>query len=240
MIVFDRVCFAFGETVVLDNFCDSFESGKINCLLGPSGSGKTTVLNLIAGLLKPQSGKIEGDINGVSYVFQESRLIPQKTVYANLDAILRPVYPDKRGRRDIIEEHLTLAGLLNDSDKYPHELSGGMRQRLSLIRAFAFPSNVLLMDEPFKGLDLQLKNSITEAFLRLWRKEKRTVIFVTHEIDDALRVGDSIRVYSDKPLTLLKLIDIPPSAARSKLYGEAARELKEQVCLEVERWGDAE
>jgi NitT/TauT family transport system ATP-binding protein len=234
------VSFSFGETAVLKDFCDSFEGGKINCILGPSGSGKTTVLNLIAGLLKPHGGRIEGASERVSYVFQDTRLIPQKTVCGNLDVILKSVYPQKSARAAVIEEYLTLAELFGERDKYPHELSGGMRQRLSLIRAFAYPSNILLMDEPFKGLDIQLKADITDAFFKLWTREPRTVVFVTHEIDDALYSGDNIHIYSNKPITVQSVIQIPPESVRAKIYGAVALDVRKTICTEVAKWGKSE
>jgi NitT/TauT family transport system ATP-binding protein len=229
MIIFDKVNFSFDGSPLLSDFCDSFADGKINCVLGPSGGGKTTLLNLIAGLLTPQSGAITGGAGRVSYVFQDSRLIPQKTGFANLDFILKTAYPDKAERRRIIDEYLTIAGLYADKDKYPHEFSGGMSQRLSLIRAFAYPSGILLMDEPFKGLDPALKADIVAAFLTLWEKERRTVLFVTHEANDALLVGDNVHIYTDKPLTLRRLIEIPREALRRKPYDPAAESVKRQI-----------
>ena len=182
MITFHDVNMRFRDTVVFDRFNEEFEKSKITCILGPSGCGKTTLLNLLSGTLQENSGQITKPRN-VSYVFQEELLVPQKTAYKNLELILKSVYRDKDALKAVIDKFLTLAELENAGDLYPHEMSGGMRQRLALIRAFAYPSDILLMDEPFKALDIMLKDNIIKAFLNLYREDKRTVLFVTHDID---------------------------------------------------------
>jgi NitT/TauT family transport system ATP-binding protein len=133
-------------------------------------------------------------------------------------------------------EYLKIVELDNSKDKYPNELSGGEQQRLSLIRSFAYPGELLLLDEPFKSLDIQLKNSLIEYFLKLWNNEKRTVIFVTHEIDEALLLGDNIHVYKGSPITLSNTINIDKEAIRSKLYNKDIEQAKKKVLLEIEKW----
>ncbi|GHU99363.1 nitrate ABC transporter ATP-binding protein [Clostridia bacterium] len=222
------VSFSYGETVIFDKFDGEFADRKITCVLGPSGCGKTTLLYLLAGLYRPQSGGIEG-AGRPSCVFQEPRLIPQKTAVQNLDFVLRKPFPDKAERENVIDGYLTLAGLHEARNLYPHELSGGMAGRLSLIRAFAYPSDTLLLDEPFGGLDAELKRRLTGEFLKLWERERRTVIFVTHDVDEALIVGDCARVYGGNPMRLKKNIDLCGEKGEGRLYGAEADRAKREI-----------
>lgn len=235
MIKFDKVNLKFGDVVVLDNFSESFEKNKINCILGPSGCGKTTLLNLLSGLLQEQSGTITKP-QRVSYVFQEETLISQKTARQNLQAILKSVYKKKAELDAVIDRFFKLVNLNESADLYPHEMSGGMRQRLALIRAFAYPSDILLMDEPFKALDISLRDSIIKEFLSLYEENKRTVLFVTHDIDEALVTGDYIFVYSNKPLTLQNRFEIKGEKAGRKLYDDDITKIKNEIYKETEIW----
>ena len=235
MIKFHNVNMSFQSTTVFDNFNAEFDNNKINCILGPSGCGKTTLLNLLSGTLLENSGQITKP-QSVSYVFQDELLIPQKTARKNLELILKSVYGDKQQLKTVIDKFLKLSSLEQAGDLYPHEMSGGMRQRLTLIRAFAYPSDVLLMDEPFKALDITLKSNIIKAFLSLYKEDKRTVIFVTHDIDEALMTGDSIYVYSDKPMHLQKKIIIDTDKDSRKLYDANIAEIKNAIYMETEKW----
>ncbi|MCL2320587.1 MAG: ATP-binding cassette domain-containing protein, partial [Oscillospiraceae bacterium] len=221
--------------VVMENFCEEFEENKVNCILGPSGCGKTTLLNLLSGIIKENSGQITKP-KMVSYVFQEEALIPQKTARKNLELVLKSVYRDKKKLKLVIDKFLKIADLEKAADLYPHEMSGGMRQRLALIRAFAYPSDILLMDEPFKALDITLKNSIIKSFLNLYEEDKRTVIFVTHDIDEALLTGDFIYVYSKKPLNLLRKFTVNDSKSGRKLYADSLIKIKQEIYKETEQW----
>ncbi|MCL2062435.1 MAG: ABC transporter ATP-binding protein [Firmicutes bacterium] len=235
MITFRKVNLAFGDTVVLQDFSADFQSHKIHCILGPSGCGKTTLLNLLSGTLLQDSGEISKPQN-VSYVFQEDLLIPQKTARQNLELVLKSAYKDKARLHAVIAQFLQLTGLESAKDLYPHELSGGMRQRLALIRAFAYPSDILLMDEPFKALDKTRRESLIKSFLSLYNADKRTVLFVTHSIDEALLTGDVIYVYSDKPMTLQKSFTVDEPPEMRKLYGESLTKLKNEIYKETEKW----
>jgi NitT/TauT family transport system ATP-binding protein len=227
----------FQNTVVFDSFNAEFDSNKINCILGPSGCGKTTLLNILSGTLLENGGEITKP-HSVSYVFQEELLIPQKTARKNLELVLKSVYSDKTELKAVIDKFLKLSSLQQAADLYPHEMSGGMRQRLALIRAFAYPSDVLLMDEPFKALDITLKGNIIKAFLSLYKEDKRTVLFVTHDIDEALMTGDSIYVYSNKPMRLQRKIAIDSDKDSRKLYDANIIEIKNEVYRETEKWQD--
>lgn len=139
----------------------------------------------------------------ISYLFQEPRLLPWKTVFGNIDFILKQFYR-KKERVRIISHYLYLVGLDNFIDYYPDQLSGGMKQRTSAARAFAFPSDMLLMDEPFQALDLNLKLSLISTFKNLWMEDRRTTIFVTHDITEALLLGDRIMVMGPAPMGIKK------------------------------------
>ncbi|MDH7498021.1 MAG: ABC transporter ATP-binding protein [Syntrophomonadaceae bacterium] len=184
------------------------EEGRLACILGPSGAGKTTLLNLMAGITVPDSGEMEG-FSGkrVSYLFQEPRLLKWKTVRGNLEFVLKDhMGPAERQRT--IDRYLQMVGLTEFQHYLPAKLSGGMRQRVALARAFAFPSDLLLMDEPFTGLDVQLKLSLMQAFIDLWLADRRTTFFVTHNIQEAVMLGEEIFVLSDRPASVKGHIEL--------------------------------
>ena len=235
MIVFSDVVFRFGDVAVMDGFSEEFEVDKVTCILGPSGCGKTTLLNLLGGILTENSGSITKP-ERVSYVFQEESLIPQKTARRNLELVLKSIYKDKAELSSVIDKFLRLSDLEKAADLCPHEMSGGMRQRLSLIRAFAYPSDILLMDEPFKALDITLKASLIDSFLSLYEEHRRTVLFVTHDIDDALMVGDFVHIYGGKPLSLQKKFVVEEDMNCRKLYCESLTILKNDILKETEKW----
>ena len=181
MIRISNLTKKYGEQTIYENFNISFEEGKITCILGESGCGKTTLLNCIANLIG-----YEGDIPKLetAYVFQTPRLVPCLTVKQNLELIC------KDGEK--IENMLKKVGISDKADKYPTNLSGGEAQRVSLARAFVFGGDILLMDEPFSSLDLKLRFSVCDLFLSLQREKNITALFVTHDIEEALRVADRI------------------------------------------------
>ncbi len=229
MIVFRNVSFAYPATQVFSDLNLSLEEDRINCILGPSGCGKSTLLNMLSGDIFPQSGKIENAEKRVSYVFQSPRLVPQITVLQNLDLILKSVVKDKAERRKRIVSALELVELENSGDMYPVQLSGGMAQRVALARAFLFPSRLLLMDEPFKGLDVALKKSIIGAFLSLYGREKKTVVFVTHDPDEAVTLGDKIFMLSDKPATVLAEFSVSEKQSERKIYDAELGKIKNEI-----------
>ena len=194
----------YGPLKVFDNFSISFSENHVNCILGPSGCGKTTLLNIIAGLLDPDSGETSGiKMDKISYVFQEPRLLPWKTVKGNIEFTLREKVPPQI-IDDLIKKYISLVELEGYENYLPDQLSGGMKQRVSLARAFSFPSEIILMDEPFKGLDYKLKQSLQKSFLELWKNDKRTVIYVTHDVDEAIELGEIIFLFSKQPVKILK------------------------------------
>ncbi len=187
MIEFKNVSKFYGENAVYKNFNFSIEEGAVTCILGESGSGKTTLLNMLAGLT-PYLGEITPRVK-CSYVFQEPRLVPSLTVLGNLCLVCRDA--------DRIRTMLAAVGLEGREGAYPRELSGGQAQRVSLARAFLYPSEVILMDEPFSSLDIALKVKMAALFLGLWRSEKRTAVFVTHDVDEAAMLANRVVVLKD-------------------------------------------
>ena len=235
MITFNKVDKRFADVVVMEGFCEEFEENAVSCILGPSGCGKTTMLNLLGRILTEDSGQITKP-ERVSYVFQDEALVPQKTARKNLELVLKSVYREKAELRRVIDKFLKISDLVEAADLYPHEMSGGMRQRLALIRAFAYPSDILLMDEPFKTLDITLKNNIIKSFLSLYEEDRRTVLFVTHDVDEALMTGDYIYVYGSKPLRLQRKFSVEGKKGERKLYADSLTKIKNEVYMETEKW----
>lgn len=205
-IIIKNLCKAFGDQVIFDDFSLTLETNRITGIVGPSGSGKTTLLNLCCGLLQPDRGTITG-VNpaAISYIFQEPRLLPWRTIRENLRFVFKDQPVKKSGTHDqAIEAMLKLVGLETVGAYYPHELSGGMRQRVAIARAFLYPSELLLMDEPFSSLDLALKNKLMSDFKKIWAQDKRTVIFVSHNQDEIKTLSHEILTFSDKPVQIMK------------------------------------
>lgn len=210
MIKINNIYKKYFNKTIFENFSISFAEDKITCILGPSGIGKTTLFKLISSIEKVDLGSITGlEGRDISYIFQEPRLFPWLNVYDNMDVILRNHYTDNYQRDSIITNYLNLVDLYKSKDLFPSELSGGMKQRLSIARAFAFPSNILLMDEPFNGLDINLKYTVIELFKTLWLKTNKTVIFITHEIDEAVMLSDVIYLIDENPVKLRFAKKIP-------------------------------
>lgn len=210
------------EKIIIDNVSKTFYGMKkvealknVTCtildnefvvFLGPSGCGKTTLLNLIAGLDKPTKGKLYlngEEITGPGldrgYVFQEYALFPWMSVLKNVEFGLKRKGVPKEERKKIAEKYIQLVGLEEFKNAYPHQLSGGMRQRVAIARALAIDPEVLLMDEPFGALDAQTRIVLQEELLRLISKTQKTVVFVTHSIDEAIYLGQKVFIFTKRP-----------------------------------------
>jgi NitT/TauT family transport system ATP-binding protein len=200
------------QVPIFENFNLIIEENKITCILGPSGIGKTTLLNVISGIINADSGDLS-DFNNrnFSYIFQEPRLLRWKTVYDNINFVLKDLYPKKEADQ-ITNKYIDMVGLTKFRDYYPNNISGGMIQRVSIARAFAYPSEILIMDEPFKSLDMKLKKNLISSFINLWEIDHRTIIFVTHDMEEAAYIGNNIFILKDSTPTNIKKevnIDLP-------------------------------
>lgn len=211
---------SFGGRNILDGFNLSVLPGSITCLFGPSGCGKTTLLNIMGGILAPDSGKVTGFAEErISYIFQETRILPWKTVLGN---VLFPLL-DKMPREEALEHAhsvIRMVGLEKEEKLFPGQLSGGMKQRVSIARAFAFPGTLILMDEAFQSLDNTLKYNILNSFLEIWKKDRRTVIFVTHDMDEAIFLGQQIILLGDSPLRILRTLSAGDEKKRELLISK--------------------
>ena len=201
-LIIKNLNLSYEDKVIFDSFNIEFEEKKVNVILGPSGIGKTTLLNSIAGIL-PYSGEITGNEGGVSYIFQKDRLIPSISIYKNLDLIIKAIYKDKKERAKKIDEMLDLLEISDCKNKYPTQLSGGQLQRVAIARAFLYPSEVLLLDEPFKALDSSLKYRLIRELLKINSINPKTMIFVTHAIDECLLTADNIFVLDNSPASII-------------------------------------
>jgi NitT/TauT family transport system ATP-binding protein len=229
MIKINRLKKNYDSKKIFNDFNMNIEPYEITCILGPSGVGKTTLFNVISGLTDYDGGEITGIENrNISYLFQEPRLLPWLTVYENIDIVLKNIYPEKK-RNEVITHHLEMVGLIEYINNKPEELSGGMKQRLAIARTFAYPSSLLLMDEPFQGLDVKLKNDIIESFLKLWEKDKRTVLFITHDIEEALKVSDQIYIIQDNPVKISQVEHIIDSKFSRDIYGDDYWKIRKRI-----------
>ena len=191
----------YGDKKVLGGIDIEIEEGKITAILGESGCGKSTLLNIIAGKIKDYSGEVifeREHKKGISYVFQEDTLIPWKTVYSNLEFVLKGKV-EKSQIEERIKKYLKIVNLAGSEKEFPNMLSGGMKRRVGIARAFAFPSNYMFMDEPFEFLDVKIKEEIVEDLIKLQESEKKTIILITHDIDTAITLGEKIVVLGEKP-----------------------------------------
>lgn len=189
MLKMTDISFSFEKKQIVDHLSLSLEKGEILAVMGPSGCGKTTLLGLIAGLLKPQAGTIECSFEKISYVFQEPRLFPWLTVQENLLAVTDS---KAESSKQSVAECLAFVGLADCADKYPHELSGGMKIRVSLARALLYGGDLFLLDEPFAALDEELRKMLSQKLRSYLHSHKASAILVTHNAEDAAIIADRV------------------------------------------------
>ena len=211
----------YGPVEALKDLTLEFPKGQLTSLLGPSGCGKTTLLKIIAGLLEPTSGRIEVNGQPVSgpgpdraFVFQDFALLPWASVLRNVAFGLELRGVAKSERESIAEKYINDVGLAGFENSFPHELSGGMRQRVGLARALSVDSEVLLMDEPFSAVDEQTRRKFQEDLLALVANENKTFLFVTHSIEEAVYVSDQIAILLPRPSRVSDIIR--PTGLREK------------------------
>ncbi|MGN7453896.1 ABC transporter ATP-binding protein [Paenibacillus pasadenensis] len=251
----DRVALSYpqaaGRTQVLGGVSLSVGAGEFVSLLGPSGSGKTTLLGLVGGLERPDSGRIlvAGEPAGsrpglAAYMPQQAALLPWRTVQGNIELALRIAGRSREEARRLAREGLERLGLERHARSYPQVLSGGMQQRVSFLRALLSPQPLMLLDEPFGALDALTRQEMQEWLLSLWEQDRRSVLLVTHSIEEALLLSDRILVLSSAPATIVRELAVPFGRPRRRqLWSESAfGELKEELyqALRRERGGSGE
>ncbi|MET0339996.1 MAG: ABC transporter ATP-binding protein [Polyangiales bacterium] len=192
------------------------ETGEFVCIVGPSGCGKSTLLDLLGGLTQPSEGRILMDgreITGPALdrgiVFQQYALYPWRTALGNVEFGLEAKGVPARERKERARHYLALVGLSGFEDRHPHELSGGMKQRVAIARSLAYDPEVLMMDEPFAALDAQTRETLQAELLSIWERSKKTIIFITHGIDEAVYLGQRVALMTSRPGRIKEVIDIP-------------------------------
>ena len=236
-----------GPFVALDDINLDIPVGCFFMIVGPSGCGKTTLLRILAGLEEHSSGTLEvsspaANRPGNSMVFQGDSLFPWMTVWENAAYGLNMRGVPKGEVKSVVGHYLSRTGLSRFHDYYPHQLSGGMRQRVSIARAFANDPDILLMDEPFSALDEQNKVLLQEELLRIWEETRKTVMFITHSVDEAVTLGDRIMIMTAHPGRSKVMVDVPFERPRSVLelrarpeYGELVYNIWGHLREEVQR-----
>ena len=230
-----------GESVhVLENIQHRIENGRFVSIIGPSGCGKTTLLRIIAGLEKASAGKVLWDgkelVQGteeVGLVFQEYALFPWRTTLQNIEMGLEIRGMDKPKRRLTAMEYIKTFDLNGFEHRYPRELSGGMKQRVAIARTLIMNPRVVLMDEPFGSLDSQTRNAMQEFLLRIWLKRGDTIIFVTHNVEEAVFLSDEIVILSKRPARLIQSIDMDLPRPRDRT-SEACNKIRRGILMILE------
>ena len=227
--------FPGGASIVLDNVSLSIAEGEFVCLLGASGCGKTTLLNLIAGLDEPTSGTITAT-GRTSLIFQEPALFPWLTAGKNIELALKASGVERSKRKEKAQELLHLVHLDRSYDQRPHELSGGMKQRVAIARALAQESKILLLDEPFAALDAITRDFLHEEISRVWKERGLTIVFVTHNVREAVRLGQRVLLLSSRPGRVIREWNIDLAHPRNiddphvaVLASEITAELRQEI-----------
>ena len=242
-IVVKNLTKKFGKLLVLDNVNFTVDDGEFVCIVGPTGCGKTTFLNLLSKLLEPTHGNvlIDGENiqpkkHNLAFVFQESTCIPWRTVKKNITygMEIKKKYSKEEMESKAVEL-MKLVGLIEVADHYPCDISSSMEQRVAVARAFAVNPDLLLMDEPYGQLDVKLRYYLEDELLKLWRKYKKTVIFVTHNIEEAVYLAERILVLSNKPTTIKSEIQLELPRPRKFLDPEFIR-IRREITEMIKWW----
>ncbi|WP_422367547.1 ABC transporter ATP-binding protein [Pelagibius sp.] len=230
----------YDALTVLEDISLTVEEGETLALIGPSGCGKSTLLGILGGLLQPSAGRVVAEgavpascLNPLTYVFQDFALLPWRSVADNVSLALEHHQLSANERRERIAEVLQRTGLSDFAAAFPGQLSGGMRQRVGIARALAVMPAVLLMDEPLSALDAQTRDLLMEDFLDLWVRERTTAVYVTHNLNEALRLADKVAVLSRRPGRLREIV--PLTIPQSERGSSAA--LAELARLHDHLWG---
>jgi NitT/TauT family transport system ATP-binding protein len=250
MISIEGASKSFGDVVAFEGFDLEVREREALCIVGPSGCGKTTLLRCIDGLIPLTYGqiRIRGDVvtkahPNVAFVFQHFGLFPWMTVENNVAYGLRVQGVGKAERMERATRYIQLVGLDGFAEKYPYQLSGGMQQRVGLARALTMEPEVLLMDEPFASVDAQTREILQEQLLEIWETQRRTMVFITHSIEEAILMGDRVAVLSTRPGRVKEIIDIPfghPRNINEIFLDERFAELRNQVWNQLRDEASAE
>lgn len=222
MILVKNISHKFNDLQVLSDISFNIEENEIVSIMGPSGCGKSTLLKIIAGLIKAERGEVIGICSGISFVFQDDRLLPWKTTWQNISLVKDTEEVEK------IKSLIQDVGLQGFENYMPFQLSGGMRKRCGVARAFYYDGDLLLMDEPFSGLDYYKRREMLQMLLNVWNKRKQSVVFITHEVDEALEIADRIIFFSERPSKIIREIHLPNREKRkgnNKLLNEIRNEI---------------
>ena len=232
-----------GEVLALEDISLQVESGKFTVIVGPSGCGKTSLLMMMAGLRSQSSGELlchgapmpQPDPNRVGVVFQEASLFPWLTAAQNVEFPLSLRADPKTARRQRALQMLSLVGLDGFADRYPHELSGGMKQRVSIARGLVQDPQVLLMDEPFAALDEQTRMTMGHELLRIWATTSKTVVFITHSLTEAVYLADEVLVMSARPGRIIDriAIDLPRPRTYEMMASDKFGGLRERIWQQI-------
>ncbi|RTL55266.1 MAG: ABC transporter ATP-binding protein [Bradyrhizobiaceae bacterium] len=228
-----------GPTLALDNVSCEIEAGEFVCIIGPSGCGKTTLLHTIAGFSFPSQGMALSDEKPITgpgpdriIMFQEYGLFPWLTVFQNIEFGLRAKKMPAAERADVVRYYIDMVGLTGFENRFPAEISGGMKQRVSIARALAPDPDIVLMDEPFAALDSLTRDILQEEILRIWEKTKKTFVLITHNIDEAIFLGDRVVAMSARPGRIKETlrVDLPrPREPAVRSHNMRFAELREHL-----------
>lgn len=231
---------------ILDTIDLAVQPGELMCILGPSGCGKTSLLNVLAGFAEPSAGQVLAHGRAVSgpgpdrcMVFQEDALFPWLTVAENIGFGLKGKGLSRRGRREMVDRYLSLVGLSPFGDYLPAEISGGMKQRVSLARVLILEPAILLMDEPFVALDSQTRQEMQELLLRLWKRFSHTIVFVTHDVREAVTLADRVVMMDKNPGRVKQVVDIDLQRPRDPGNNGFHRQCKQLDDLLRRQYGQA-
>ncbi|CAM4465929.1 ABC transporter ATP-binding protein [Paenibacillus phoenicis] len=211
------------QTYALHNINLTVQDGEFVCVLGPSGCGKSTLLEITAGLLKQTSGEVlldqvpqSGTSRNIGVVFQDSALFPWRSIRRNIEFGLEISGMSRAERRDRVQRTIELVGLKGFENKYPHQLSGGMRQRAGLARTLVADPGVILMDEPFSAVDHLTRITLQDEIIRIWEQEKKTVFFITHDVAEAVYLATRVVLLSPRPGRIQQIFDVPFDRPRNR------------------------
>jgi NitT/TauT family transport system ATP-binding protein len=232
------VAVQFGADCIFSSLTLSVARGEFTCLLGPSGCGKSTMIRIIGGLIEPSQGTISVDGRSpkhargtLAYVFQSPRLVPWRNARDNVGLAIELRTPSvgKSERHERATKLLQTVGLGRDADKFPAMLSGGERQRVSIARALAVDPGIILMDEPFSALDPDTRRRMRADLIALWQDTRKTIVFVTHDLDEALELADRIVVFSGKPARILDVVEVEEARPRTVSDSAILRSAREHL-----------